>query len=92
MLCYLISIVTVIETSFVRMNNSLNNLRCNFVARGLMLLCIMSFLHKGIILLILTNSGIGIISKEGNNHNSILSFHVHRFLCTRAVWGGLMHS
>lgn len=39
----------------------------------------MSFLHKGTILLILANSGVGIISKEGNNHDSILSFHVTVF-------------
>lgn len=47
-----------------------------------MLLGMMSCLYKGIIFLILTNSEIGIISKEGNNHDIILNLHVHIFLWT----------
>lgn len=59
------------------------------MARGLTVLCVMNFLYEGIILLILIFSGIGTTSKEENNHDGILSFHVRLFLCTRAVRGGL---
>lgn len=53
------------------------------MAKGLMLLSIMSFLYRGIILLILTNFEIGIVSKEGNNHDSVLNLYVHGCLwCT----------